>query len=146
MVSVAEGLGRSRLSKPGQAWVLPRRIWTFWISDKMKTPMKTTKSLFGILSITMALVGMLAGTAHCQIFVSLAGSETIGEYTTAGTTVNASLVSGLNSPYGIAIEIVPEPSSFELAALGLCVLFAIFQKGVKTEKRQRVNPEQPEIN
>ena len=29
---------------------------------------------------------------------------TIGEYTTSGATVNASLVSGLNYPYGIAVS------------------------------------------
>jgi hypothetical protein len=32
------------------------------------------------------------------------GSGTIGEYTTAGVPVNASLVSGLNDPYGLAVS------------------------------------------
>jgi non-heme chloroperoxidase len=42
----------------------------------------------------------------------------IGEYTTSGATVNASLISGLNAPTGIAmISTVPEPSSLTLLAL-----------------------------
>jgi hypothetical protein len=32
------------------------------------------------------------------------GSGTIGEYTTAGATVNAALVSGLNTPQGLAVS------------------------------------------
>ena len=40
------------------------------------------------------------------------GTGTIGEYTTSGAVVNASLVSGLAYPEGIAVtQDVPEPSS-----------------------------------
>jgi PEP-CTERM motif-containing protein len=32
------------------------------------------------------------------------GNGTVGEYTTSGATVNASLISGLNEPIGIAVD------------------------------------------
>jgi hypothetical protein len=38
-----------------------------------------------------------------NLFVANAFSATIGEYTTNGVTVNASLVSGLGEPVGIAV-------------------------------------------
>jgi len=53
-----------------------------------------------------------------QIYVANYGSGTIGEYTTAGATVNASLVSGLNEPEYLDVETVPEPSTLALAGLG----------------------------
>src|ERR1017187_1279308 len=44
-------------------------------------------------------------TARGQdIFVANVASGTIGEYTTSGATVNASLVSGLSNPSGIAVS------------------------------------------
>ena len=39
-----------------------------------------------------------------DLFVTNAESGTIGEYTTAGATVNAALISGLNGPSGIALS------------------------------------------
>ena len=39
-----------------------------------------------------------------DLFVANDGAGTIGEYTTAGATVNASLISGLASPVGIAVD------------------------------------------
>jgi hypothetical protein len=39
-----------------------------------------------------------------DIFVANLSLGTIGEYTTGGATVNASLVSGLNGPYSIAVS------------------------------------------
>jgi hypothetical protein len=39
-----------------------------------------------------------------DLFVTNTANGTIGEYTTSGATVNASLVSGLNSPIGIAVS------------------------------------------
>ena len=48
--------------------------------------------------------------------------RTIGEYTTSGATVNASLITGLDSPVGIVVVPVPEPGTSLLVmggALGL---------------------------
>ena len=56
------------------------------------------KSLFGILTF-FSLV-----TAHSQLLVANFRSGTIGEYTLSGTTVNASLISGLNEPTGLALD------------------------------------------
>jgi hypothetical protein len=39
-----------------------------------------------------------------DLFVANYSGNTIGEYTTSGATVNASLVSGLNGPWGIAVS------------------------------------------
>src|SRR6266849_1515489 len=67
------------------------------------------------MNIRLVLAGFAAsaalcampGTARAQIFVTsnvVDGKDTIGEYTTSGATVNAALVSGLNSPQGIAVS------------------------------------------
>lgn len=64
------------------------------------------KNFRGNLLLLLALVGA-AGSAHGQIYLTnLAfGYDSIGEYTTGGTTVNATLVSsGLSGPYGLAVS------------------------------------------
>jgi hypothetical protein len=65
-------------------------------------------------AVAFACGSLLADT----IFVANATTGTIGEYTTSGATVNASLVTGLNGPAGLAIAApvasVPEPSTFLL--------------------------------
>jgi hypothetical protein len=43
-----------------------------------------------------------------DLFINNQGSGTVSEFSTSGAVVNASLVSGLNEPYEIAV--VPEPS------------------------------------
>ena len=56
-----------------------------------------------------------------NLFVVNGLDGTIGEYTTSGSTVNASLISGLDGPVlGVAINPVPEPPGGVLAAL--CVV------------------------
>jgi hypothetical protein len=45
------------------------------------------------------------------------GTGFVGEYNLDGSPVNTSLISGLTSPFGIAVESVPEPSSWALGAL-----------------------------
>ncbi|MGA2439745.1 MAG: PEP-CTERM sorting domain-containing protein [Tepidisphaeraceae bacterium] len=62
----------------------------------------------GAMSI-MALVlsagaALMPAAAHGQIFVVNYGNGTIGEYGLDGSTVNASLVSGLSSPSDIAVS------------------------------------------
>jgi glutamate synthase domain-containing protein 3 len=39
-----------------------------------------------------------------DLFVANLTSNTVGEYTTSGAVVNASLISGLSGPFGIAIS------------------------------------------
>jgi hypothetical protein len=56
-------------------------------------------------------IGTYDGTTYVP------NSGTIGEYTISGAVVNASLITGVNYPYGIAI--VPEPSTLALLALGV---------------------------
>ena len=53
--------------------------------------------------------GQMAATAHAQIFVAEAynnssGPGLIGEYATSGGAINASLVSGIVEPSGIALD------------------------------------------
>ena len=50
-------------------------------------------------------------------------SGIIGECTTSGATVSASLISGLENPVGIALGAVPEPSSGALAGVGGAALW-----------------------
>jgi hypothetical protein len=70
-----------------------------------KTYMKTTKrTLWSSLSIIF-LGTVLAPQTHGQIFVTNTGTGTIGEYDyNTGGTINASLVSGLSFPWGIAVS------------------------------------------
>ena len=42
--------------------------------------------------------------AGSNVYVTNESTGTIGEYTTGGATVNAALVSGLNSPFGLAVS------------------------------------------
>jgi hypothetical protein len=56
-----------------------------------------------------------------NLFVSGADASVpspVGEYTTSGTVINASLITGLYSPCGVAIEQTPEPVTLSLLALG----------------------------
>jgi hypothetical protein len=61
-----------------------------------------------------------------NLFVANRASGTIGEYTISGATVNATLISGLNLPTGIAI--VPEPSSAVLAASGFALAAWVWRR------------------
>jgi hypothetical protein len=56
-------------------------------------------------------VGEPSGVAvsGSDLFVTNSSNNTIGEYTTAGATVNAALISGLSSPEYIAIAAVHAP-------------------------------------
>ena len=64
--------------------------------------MKTTKLFYGIaLALTFGLAAMLKAQ---DIYVVNGGNNTIGEYTIAGSTVHASLISGVDDPEGIAIS------------------------------------------
>jgi hypothetical protein len=55
-----------------------------------------------------ALLGLcLINAAQAQLFVANSGGQygdNIGEYTTAGATINGSLVTGLSNPNGVAVS------------------------------------------
>jgi dolichol kinase len=82
-----------------------------------------------LFAVLFALLSSSAARAD-GIFVVNSGSggsgtvgESVGEYTTSGATVNASLISGLQAPTGVAVvSPVPEPSSLGLLGLGLAAL------------------------
>ena len=86
--------------------------------------MKTMKIVFGI---ALALTFSLAATLKAQdIYVSNGANGTIGEYGLDGSTVNASLISGLNNPYGIAISgndlfVARGDTTFEYTTAGVTV-------------------------
>ena len=56
--------------------------------------------------LSAVLLGLLSasGARADTVFVTNVFGNTMGEYTTAGATVNAALISGLSSPYGIAVS------------------------------------------
>ena len=71
--------------------------------------------------IALALTCSLTVALKAQnIYVSNLGDNTIGEYGLDGSTVNASLISGLDEPLSIVISPapVPEPSTLALAGTG----------------------------
>ena len=65
-----------------------------------------TVFLVSIMALVLSVgVALSAATARGQdIFVANFSSGTIGEYTTSGATVNPSLISGLNTPIGLAVS------------------------------------------
>jgi hypothetical protein len=69
----------------------------------MKLPHR--RGSFGAVPPAANRPGCDAGIAlsGMDVFVTNLGANTVGEYTTAGATVNASLISGLIHPAGIAV-------------------------------------------
>src|SRR5690242_6127196 len=65
--------------------------------------MKPKSILFAALAAVTTLAVMAANARSEEIFV-VNEPSTIGKYTTSGVTVNASLVSGLHNPIGIAVS------------------------------------------
>ena len=66
----------------------------------MKTTIRTLWT--GLLAVLLGT--LLAGHAHGQIFVSDYANGTVSAYNLDGTPVNASLITGLNQPTGIALS------------------------------------------
>ncbi len=68
--------------------------------------MKKTFYRHVLACLFAVLLGLLCtGAAYADnIFVTNFFDSTIGEYTTSGAAVNASLISGLNNPVGIAVS------------------------------------------
>lgn len=100
--------------------------------------MKSRASFFLVIGLPMWVV--LWGkpeTVSAQIYVVNTASGTIGEYTTAGATVNASLISGLDSPIGLAVSggyiYVSSPTNFrvgEYTTAGATVNATLISEGV----------------
>jgi hypothetical protein len=67
----------------------------------MKTKQTITKTWWTSL-LTLFLATLLAGQAHGQIYVVNQSAGTVGKYNLDGTTVNASLITGLSYPSAIA--------------------------------------------
>ncbi len=67
-------------------------------------PGSLSRALFTFL-LGATAVWTTPSTARGQIFVGKGGANgSIGEYTTSGATVNASLITGLSYPLGIAVS------------------------------------------
>jgi len=62
------------------------------------------RSAVAILFVGAAMLAMPAIARGDTLFETNSNSGTIGEYTTSGATVNASLVSGLTGPAGVAVS------------------------------------------
>jgi hypothetical protein len=75
------------------------------MNTRFQNSRRRSRRLPLLSGIALAFVsGVTSGTAHAQIFVANSGNGTIGEYTTSGATVNASLITGLNKIQGIAVS------------------------------------------
>jgi hypothetical protein len=85
---------------------------------------------FGLFAGLLGSLSPSAARAGGTIFETNQLGNTIGEYTTAGATVNAALISGLSAPAGIAISgsSVPEASTWVMSLTGFAALaFAGFR-------------------
>ncbi len=72
----------------------------------MKMKFKPMNILKTIQLIALALTCSLAATLKAQnvLYVANYANNTIGEYTDSGSSVNASLITGLDGPVGLAIS------------------------------------------
>jgi 6-phosphogluconolactonase (cycloisomerase 2 family) len=67
-------------------------------------------------------------TTNGDLLVTNHGGTTVGEYNaTNGNTVNASFISGLTAPYGLAVSVLPLPPTF-WSLLFLLGLVAVIKK------------------
>jgi hypothetical protein len=90
------------------------------------------RGLVGFFTVLLGLLFHNAARADL-IFVTNYGNGTIGEYTTAGATVNPALISGLPYPIDIAVvPTIPEPGGAILTLFGL-VLIGLVVKKIKKD-------------
>ena len=61
-------------------------------------------SIMSIGALTFAGVVLRPGVVRGDIFVANIDTNSIGQYTNSGATINASLITGLNHPGGIAVS------------------------------------------
>ena len=61
-----------------------------------------------VTAVLLAVVALMPATARGQLFVVFSGGApntgTIGEYSTSGTPINPTLITGLNFPNGLAVS------------------------------------------
>ena len=71
-----------------------------------RSALAAAQRLLWAVVLASVTLGSMPATVRADniIYVTNEGSGTIGEYTTSGATVNASLVSGLDEPFGIAVS------------------------------------------
>jgi hypothetical protein len=72
-------------------------------SNTTSKPVPLSRALFTLLLGATGICAMPASARGGQIFVMNSGNGTIGEYTTSGATVNASLITGFY-PVGAAVS------------------------------------------
>jgi hypothetical protein len=67
--------------------------------------------------------------ANGDLYVTNNNIGTIGEYdATTGAVINTALVTGLSSPYSLAVAAVPEPAAWPLLAAMVGVGVAVIRK------------------
>ena len=70
----------------------------------MKSSIQIKSNQIGDRFLLAVCLALLAGTARGQVFVGSSSVGTIGKYEINGTTLNASLISGLNGPMALAVD------------------------------------------
>src|SRR4051812_7727246 len=86
----------------GTGWGYPSADCTLRKISTKEFPMFYRRGFGGLLAVLLGFLSHNAARAD-QIFVTNRNG-TIGEYTTAGATVDPALISGLGNPFGIAIS------------------------------------------
>ena len=82
-----------------------------------------------ILANVSVGVGIPAHADTLPLYITNYNTSTVGAYDTSGATVNASLISGLSGPVGIAVASpVPLPAAAVLFPTGLGFLAIAFRK------------------
>lgn len=79
--------------------------WMGWqIQFRLRSIVGSIRVIFGKFFCGLILLCIAVGTAHCQIFVTYPNDSTVGAYTTSGSTISASYITGFNTPEGIAVS------------------------------------------
>jgi len=65
----------------------------------------------------------LAFDSSGNLYVVNAGNNTVSEFDSSSNLINT--ITGLTGPSFIAIQVVPEPSAFAVAGLGMAALLAL---------------------
>ena len=89
--------------------------------DAINTNILTMRHSLGVAVCAGAVLLLTAGAQGQNLFVADFGSDNIYEFTPGGT--RSTFASGLNGPFGLALQSVtlpiPEPSALGLLAVGI---------------------------